>query len=177
MLEALGNIGDFVGGLAVIATLLYLAIQVRQNTKLLRFTAQSSAIEADIAFNRLIGSDPRAARVFQVGLEDFASLSDEERRQFLNLLRAVFTSHQHVFQQFERGLVEQQTWYQYRNATLHLLALPHVSAWWNHRKGIYIPSFVDSVDSVPPVEQGTLAAEVIASMLEALPGTVPPSSQ
>ena len=32
MLEALGNLGDFVGGVAVIVTLLYLASQIRQNT-------------------------------------------------------------------------------------------------------------------------------------------------
>jgi hypothetical protein len=32
VLEDLGNLGDFLGGIAVIATLIYLAIQIRQNT-------------------------------------------------------------------------------------------------------------------------------------------------
>ena len=35
-LEALGNIGDFVGGVAVVVTLLYLAVQIRQNTRQVR---------------------------------------------------------------------------------------------------------------------------------------------
>ncbi len=33
MLEALGNIGDFLGRLGVVITLLYLAAQIRQNTR------------------------------------------------------------------------------------------------------------------------------------------------
>ena len=32
MLDELGNIGDFLGGLAVVVTLVYLALQIRQNT-------------------------------------------------------------------------------------------------------------------------------------------------
>ncbi len=35
-LESLGNIGEFIGGLAVIVTLTYVAFQVRQGTKTIR---------------------------------------------------------------------------------------------------------------------------------------------
>ena len=70
MLEALGNIGDFVGGIAVIATLVYLAVQVRQNTQQLRASALSTSTAANVAFNYSLGTDPGAARVFQVGLEE-----------------------------------------------------------------------------------------------------------
>ncbi|XOV86387.1 MAG: hypothetical protein ACFHX7_15645 [Pseudomonadota bacterium] len=33
MIETLGNLGDFIGGIAVIGSLIYLAIQIRSNTK------------------------------------------------------------------------------------------------------------------------------------------------
>ena len=36
MIEALGNFGDFIGGIAVVITLLYLSHQIRQNTKEVR---------------------------------------------------------------------------------------------------------------------------------------------
>ena len=32
MLDELGNLGDFIGGVAVLVTLVYLAIEIRQNT-------------------------------------------------------------------------------------------------------------------------------------------------
>jgi hypothetical protein len=43
LLEALGNLGDFVGGIAVVATLLYLAVQVRQNSRNLQIAAIDAA--------------------------------------------------------------------------------------------------------------------------------------
>ncbi len=48
-LEALGNIGDFVGGAAVVATLIYLAVQNRQNTQQVQQSvelARAAAIKA-----------------------------------------------------------------------------------------------------------------------------------
>ena len=95
-IETLGNIGDFIGGLAVIVSLIYLAQQIRQNTRMLRASALSSTTDTYVAFNHLLGSDPLAARVFQVGLEDLA-LSESEQRQFLNLMRAALISYEHVY--------------------------------------------------------------------------------
>ena len=37
MLDALGNIGDFLRGIGVVITLLYLAAQIRQNTTFRHF--------------------------------------------------------------------------------------------------------------------------------------------
>ena len=36
MIEVLGNFGDFIGGIAVVITLLYLPYQIRRNTKEVR---------------------------------------------------------------------------------------------------------------------------------------------
>ena len=46
VLEALGNIGDFVGGLAVVVTLIYLALQIRQNSKQIERNTQVVAASA-----------------------------------------------------------------------------------------------------------------------------------
>jgi hypothetical protein len=165
LLEALGNMGDFVGGIAVIATLVYLAIQVRQNTRLLGANTLAAASSAMLSFNHLLGSDPAAARVFQVGLEDFRSLPEDERRQFLNLLRAAFTAHEHLFGQYEQGLVEEHVWQKNRQIAQNLLDLPHVQIWWKHRKSIFTDSFARALDQAPPLSRTTLAGDVIAEMI------------
>ena len=174
MLEALGNLGEFIGGLAVIATLLYLAMQVRQNTQLLRANALAVSAAANLSFNQLLGSDPAAARVFQVGLENFASLPDEEKRQFINLLRTTFLANEHVFRQYEQGLIDEQVWLQDRRSALRVLALPHVVVWWHHRKHVFLPSFAAAIDDAvanSPESLEALAGEVIAEMVARAPGT------
>jgi hypothetical protein len=163
-LQTLGNLGDFVGGVAVIVSLLYLAVQIRQNTRMLKASALAAVTDAYISFNRLLGSDPAVARVFQVGLEDFASLAEDEKRQFLNLLRAAFAGYEHVFQNFRGGLIEPEVWQRIvRDGTL-LLARPHIRIWWEARKSVYTESFVRALEQAPAPASPPLADEVIRAM-------------
>jgi hypothetical protein len=47
-LEDLGNIGEFVAAAAVIVSLIYLAVQIRQNTKSLRASTFQGAIRPSV---------------------------------------------------------------------------------------------------------------------------------
>ena len=46
-LQDLGSIGDFIGGIAVIITLLYLANQIRQNTNSVLGSVESERPESE----------------------------------------------------------------------------------------------------------------------------------
>ncbi|MEP1472162.1 MAG: hypothetical protein ABJK25_14410 [Halieaceae bacterium] len=85
-LEDLGNIGDFLGGVGVVATLLYLAFQIRQNTRQLKadaLAAQTIAVEgttADIA--KWIGEiveNRDLAELWARGLVDITQLDATDR--------------------------------------------------------------------------------------------------
>jgi hypothetical protein len=52
MLESLGNLGDFLGGVGVVITLIYLAVQIRQNTAQLRSTAEQARLSSLDEINR-----------------------------------------------------------------------------------------------------------------------------
>lgn len=53
-MEALGNLGDFIGGLAVVVTLIYLAIQVRQNNLALHAASRQAVASGYRDCNRLL---------------------------------------------------------------------------------------------------------------------------
>jgi len=46
--EAIGAIGEVLGALGVIVTLVYLAFQIRQNTSALKLNAEQSAVNENI---------------------------------------------------------------------------------------------------------------------------------
>jgi hypothetical protein len=165
-IETLGNVGDFIGGIAVIVSLIYLALQIRQNTRMLRASALSSTTDTYVAFNHLLGADPLAARVFQVGLEDFGGLAENEQRQFLNLMRAALISYEHVYQNYDAGLIEREVWERYQREVTRLLQLPQIGAWWEARKHAYTQSFVEALEQSPPVPRGKLANQIIEEMIE-----------
>ncbi len=74
--------GEFIGGIAVVVSLIYLASQIRQNSRLLRTSTASATTEGFTVVSRMIAQDPEVARVFWAGLEGRESLSDLDRRRF-----------------------------------------------------------------------------------------------
>ncbi len=156
MLEALGNLGDFIGGLAVVVTLIYLAIQVRQNTIQLRKNAESAEIsgrDANIrAMSRfrsqIIGSADVAA-LYNKGRSDRGSLDTDERVRFDLLLSELFS----VFQTTElraRHMGDDET--RLIPVIRSLLRSPGIQEWWTSNKSQFRPDFVSVVESqlVPP---------------------------
>ena len=74
MLEALGNIGDLLGGVGVFVTLIYLAVQIRQNTIASRSEAYQAAVVATSAWTQDVGTDSDSTRILQAGIYDHESL-------------------------------------------------------------------------------------------------------
>jgi hypothetical protein len=56
----LGDLGDFIGGLGVIVTVAYLAMQVRLNTKAQHETIHDASVNRIQTMNALVGSKARA---------------------------------------------------------------------------------------------------------------------
>jgi hypothetical protein len=91
--EAVGAIGEVLGAAAVIITLAYLAVQLRQNSHQLERSIQATRISADDAIARgfdqwrqLLIADERVSDIFIRGLQDLSNLEPNERHRFNQLL-------------------------------------------------------------------------------------------
>ena len=108
-LEDLGNLGDFIGGLAVIATLVYLAVQIRQNSRMLRSAGEQTTRSDSTATITLAAQTPENAAVFHKGLSDPGALSPEERTQFNLFMAAAFYHFQQGYTAYQSGTQSQDT--------------------------------------------------------------------
>jgi len=110
--EAIGAIGETLGAIGVIVTLVYLAAQLRQNTKALRSNSWQAIQEAEQRFDDLFSKDPALCelwvRASEVGLECLDS--DAERFQFTSLAKQLIDQFQTHHYQYERGLIETEMW-------------------------------------------------------------------
>ena len=114
----LGALGEFVGSLAVLATLVYLAIQVRQSKAMLMenrkislaqtYQARASmagqinmAVDPEIFGNKLGGKSP-----YELTVDDLAELSETERVQIARYYGLLLVSLDNVFYQARLGLVD-----------------------------------------------------------------------
>jgi len=60
--------GEFLGGIAVVVSLVYLASQIRQNSKLLRASTASATIATNADFSSLVVQDSEVARILREGM-------------------------------------------------------------------------------------------------------------
>ncbi len=66
--------GEFLGGVAVVASLIYLASQIRQNSRLLRTSTAAATSATTTAVNTLIVQDPEVARIYSAGIADRSAM-------------------------------------------------------------------------------------------------------
>jgi hypothetical protein len=146
ILDTLGNLGDFIGGIAVVATLIYLAIQVRQNTSALQ-TASRQAISSGYRDSNRLRLDPTAALAWAKGLSDFENLPFEERNFFALITNDEALFFQGTFALYESGQLEESTYSAYLAWFASIIATPGGVVWWETiARPLYAPGMVAAVD-------------------------------
>ncbi len=103
--DAIGAIGEFVGGLAVVLSLVYVAFQVRQNSR--QIDQNSRQLEASMyyasgeGFNKwqsLLVQDEAVAALWQRGITG-ESLTPVDKLRFRSMAMMLFTTLENSFHQ------------------------------------------------------------------------------
>ena len=131
MLDALGNIGDFVGGIAVILTLVYLAVQIRHNTRSTKLASMQSTMLAAQNVAILPAQDRDLARVVRVGLTTPEELDDDEFQQFRYFLMNMLRVHEDMFVQHRAGVVDDETWMARASSLRTIFSMPGGRRVWD----------------------------------------------
>ena len=90
-LSQLGQVGEFIGGIAVLVTLLYLAVQARQNNKNQKLSATISLQDNYLrAVDQWFGNTDRAAIIIE-GLQRPSQLDEVRRLRFAAQLFTLYS--------------------------------------------------------------------------------------
>jgi len=83
--DAIGAIGEIVGAVAVVISLLYLALQMRQNNKLVERNAVKEVIAERAEYNKFVASSPELSELYWKGMSNPEQLSEAEWLRYLSL--------------------------------------------------------------------------------------------
>jgi len=144
-LSDLGNIGEFVSALAVVISLLYLAIQIRQNTRSLRASAHQSITSHIAELNRTIVEHGEVAAILEAGLTNPVGLSPADRRRFNAYNSARFRHYDNLYYQYRVGTLERSQWNGFDALLRTHLRQPGIVRWWEESSGFYSDEFVSYV--------------------------------
>ena len=128
--DAIGAVGEWVGGLATIGTLFYLAYQVRQNTRSTRSSAYQAASQSISEWTNQIASDANLMQNLSAGFADPKSLDEGLRAQIGMQLNGLFRNYENIFYQWREGAIGDDVWKGWSAQMLGVYWTPLVQLWW-----------------------------------------------
>jgi hypothetical protein len=130
-LQDLGNIGEFVAAIATLITLIYLAAQIRQNTRAVRSSAFQQVVDSFSGISLEIGLNREVSEILDRGSEGLSSLDSVERRRYWSVLLSFFRRAESVFFQSEQGTLQLESWEGIREFLRSVLQSQGVREFWD----------------------------------------------
>ena len=151
--EVLGTIAEIVGAIGVVASLLFLAFETRNNTKTMRSSLSNDALNATANLNDIIFADPELQRAVSKATNpdlEITDFNDEEWNSVIYLGRALFMRLEGAYILYKQGLVENEVWECRRAIGAGLLQIPIWQRYWieEQANNVFTRGFVTELDSV-----------------------------
>ena len=151
--DAISAISQLVGSIAVVVSVLYLAVQLRSSTRVARVAAMDAAAAALRDVTKPFMENAELARIWRTGLENLETLSPDEQARFFHaahqFLKALETIHYH----YVYGLLDPQLWAGWRDLLHHYIACPGIKFYLTRRNAVFSERFRKFLSELEPLEQ------------------------
>jgi hypothetical protein len=148
--EQLSSLAQMVAALGVIVSLIFVGLQIRQNTGALQRDEHNSTMEQWTVIRMAIAKHRDIAELMTAGLHGKRTLDAADQLRLEQMLQENLWASFHIWERTQRGI--------FPKGTFELAVGPHLSdllrtvrgeAWWRGAKHTgFIPGFVVDVDAV-----------------------------
>jgi hypothetical protein len=144
----LGAIGEFVGSVAVLITLVYLALQVRQNNRQQR---HDRLVAVQHGQNSVVAQmqDSSVVRALAVTAEGDGRESIEDRSKALIWLIQYINHFQIVLEAYQNGEMEREQYDLWEGFVVSMVACRGIRQWWDGENGrsAFMPQTRELIES------------------------------
>lgn len=158
-LEQASYLSQVVGALAVLASLIFVGLQIRQNTHSQKIVAVSSLAAAIAAINVPAMQSPALGEALAKATRDWKSATREQRVLTHFFLFSYFKLCENAWYQHSRGSLDATQWAGWETMLRVFYHSPGVQAvWWPRRRRAYSPEFQSYLAATlpPPDDIGSL---------------------
>lgn len=143
----LATVGSFLSSLAVCASLVYLALQVRQSDRNQRTLLQQGTSERNVASVSKF-TDAHLADLMVKAQHDDVDFTDSQLLQLNSALRAGLLGFQDQFLLRRINLIDSTQHDSQERAYQSMFAMPVMRALWHSQRALYAPEFVAYADAL-----------------------------
>ena len=128
--DAIGAVGEIIGAFAVVVSLAYLAIQIKQNSGISKSVAIQHWASASALEKSSIFTDPDFAELIAKGTSSFNDLNPTERLRFRNYVIQTINSFELLYFQWQNNTIDETFFAGKQDSYLSFIQLPGVHQLW-----------------------------------------------
>ena len=153
--ETAGVIAEVVAAFAVVVSLWYLAVQLKQSTELAKaeLEVQLGVTWAQMHDNMI--QNPGLAKAYDLAEKNWSEISDEDVRAYLWFVAKSFHMLEGMFRQYQRGLLAEDVWEPYDRYISGVLKIEAVMGWWQSDGSLTSKEFRSHVDNLLRTQNDT----------------------
>ena len=149
---AISAISGMLAAIAVVISVVYLAIQVQRNTQATYSQAHHLTTIALAETAATIASSGELSRVYRLGLSAPDQLDEDEFFRFAAIATSQFRTFENLFFQYRSGLVSEDFWNGHRENILWFFHCPGTQIWWKDKRLAYSKGFREFLENSKATE-------------------------
>ena len=140
------SIAEIISSVAILVTLLYLAIQTQQTTDAINSQSRQSLAESAVFEQTIWLQNPELASFI---VDKSIEMSFEQKVQLDSLMIMSLSRREFAFRQYQAGVLDEGVWNQEAEVIALLLGTERTRSWWNTiGKSGFEEEFVNATDLI-----------------------------
>ena len=130
-LEELSYLSQVLGVIAIFASLIFVGLQIRQNTRALKATSHHAVTDSFNAINNMIANDPAFARRWRLGNAGSEGLDEDERTSVSFMMLGYMRIFETLYYQYTNGTLDKKLFEaELKTLKWAVTMNPGFLAWW-----------------------------------------------
>jgi hypothetical protein len=153
-IQVLGALGEFIGGIsglvsavAVIASLIFIGLQIRQHSKAVKSSTRSDIARNQLQLNLFLAQNPHILNAMLVVFRDGGG-TDQDRALAYATLSGFFREFENQFWAYRENNFTDSVWRGYKTNIAFNVEMPHFNEFWDDRGRLFSYEFAEFIDGL-----------------------------
>jgi len=146
--DAVSAVSEIIGAVGVVVTLVYLAVQIRNNTKAVRAATYDSFVAQFRDWNAPLRANPELSAQFAIQIEEIDKLDERARKHATHVFFDFLKLAENLHYQYRMGMIDDSLWSGWDTFFHHYLSAPGMVWYWERRRDFCDPEFRKWVDAL-----------------------------
>ena len=143
-----GALGELVGGFAIIVSLIYVGVQVKDSARAARSAATNDATVSIQSWYLELGSNRQTSELWFNAVTSPEPLSTHDEFQFMVMAHAAMLGFQNSYLLTQEGTLDPEIREAITNSIVAINDLPGMKRYWRQRRSFFRGGFVKYVDDL-----------------------------